>query len=263
MSIKNKNDWCFRFFNSPDYVDIYHDMTGPDRTEKEIQFCERVLQWQPGQRILDAPCGAGRHSLALARRGFSPVGVDFSSYLLLLAQCGIPRFSFRRPKPVFTRGLLQQLPFQNDSFDFIICLFSSFGYGECEDDNLTVMSEFARVLRPGGKVLIDVMNRHFIVPRLNPVFESVQSNLCVREERTITDNGRRLQNCIQVQDKDGNKRIYYYRPWLFNGWELSWLAARAGLKSMAIYGNFYAEEYQDTSERAMMVAVKPMIPDSP
>ena len=257
MTITNKTDWCFRFFNSPDYLDIYDDMTGPERTEKEINFCERVMRWETGCNILDAPCGAGRHSLSLAKRGYNVAGLDFSSYLLEQAKQSVPRFSLRGTKPRYARGLLQNLPFAVGSFDSLVCLFSSYGYGECEEENLQVMKEFARVLRPGGMLLIDVMNRHFIAPRLHPVFESVRSGLKVREERTITDNGRRLHNCIQVEDKKGNKRQYFYRPWLFNGWELSWLATQADLKVDAVYGNFFADKYEDASERAMMVAVKP------
>lgn len=256
MPIKNKTDWSFRFFNSPDYLGIYDSMTGPERTGKELQFCERVLHWQTGQPILDAPCGAGRHSLSLARRGHTVFGLDFSSYLLEKAKNGIPRFSFRGTKPLFTRGLLQNIPFAEETFDYIICLFSSFGYGESDEENQAVMDEYARVLRPGGKVLIDVMNRHFIIPHLNSVYESTHENLFVREERTITDNGRRLHNCIQVRDQEGNTRQYFYRPWLFNGWELSWLATRADLKVEAVYGNFYADPYEQNSERAMLVAAK-------
>ncbi len=256
MNIKNKNDWCFRFFNNPDYLDIYRDMTGPARTDQEIDFCAKVLEWEKGQPILDAPCGAGRHSFELSKRGHNIVGLDFSSYLLKQAKNKIPRFQFRGTKPVFVRGLLQQLPFPADSFDYIVCLFSSYGYGESDDENIFVMQEFNRVLRPGGKVLIDVMNRHFIVPRLNSVYESVQSNLKVREERSFSNNGRRLHNCINVEDSNGAKRQYYYRPWLFNGWELSLFATQAGLSVDAVYGNFQADPYTENSERAMLVAGK-------
>ncbi len=256
MRIKNKNDWCFRFFNSPDYLDIYQDMTDKERTQKELAFCEKVLKWKPGQWILDAPCGAGRHTLLLSRHDHHIVGLDFSTYLLSQAQKGIPQCMVRGTKPHFIQGMLQNLPLCSNTFDYIICLFSSYGYGETEEENLQVMKEFYRVLRPGGKILIDVMNRNFIVPRMSAVYESIQADLYVREERTFSNHGRRLHNCIQVQDKEGNKRQYFYRPWLFNGWELSWIAIQAGMKVVAIYGNFLAETYQEYSERAMIVAEK-------
>ncbi len=257
--MKTKNDWWFRFFNTKDYLDIYREMTGPQRTRQELGFGDKILSWNKGQIILDAPCGAGRHCFELARRGFYVFGLDISIYLLDIAK--------QRKKvsqgnnntfPRFIRGLLQHSPFRSDTFDFVICMFSSFGYGETEEDNLIVLKEYLRVLKPGGKVLIDVMNRHFIIPRLNPIYESVQSGLRVREERTITDQNRRLHNLITVTDKNGDKRSYIYRPWLFNGWELSWLASRAGLKVENVYGNFQGDLYKSDSERAMLVAFKPM-----
>ena len=254
--MKTKNDWCFRFFNSPDYLDIYRDMTGPERTQRELEFCERVLHWKPGESILDAPCGAGRHSLELAKCGHTVVGLDVSSFLLGQARTSLNFISLHAPAPLFVRGLLQSMPFRSASFHFGICLFSSFGYGESEEDNVTVLREFARVLHPGGKVVIDVMNRHFIVPRLNRIHESIQSGLRVREERSIIENGRRLRNRILVKDQMGNQRTYLYCPWLFNGWELSWLAARAGLVVESVYGDFGGSKYETESERAMLVAVK-------
>ncbi|MEW6236877.1 MAG: class I SAM-dependent methyltransferase [Candidatus Omnitrophota bacterium] len=255
--MKTKNDWCFRFFNNPDYLDIYRDMTSPSRTHQELRMCEEVLKWREGEPILDAPCGAGRHSLDLARQGHLVYGVDISNYLLGIAQKESINLTVQYP-PRFVRGLMQALPFKDCYFQYAICLFSSFGYGENEKENLAVLEEFARVLYPGGKALIDVMNRHYLTPRLKKVYESVQSGLRVREERTITDNERRLHNSIMVCDPQGHKRRYLYNPWLFNGFELSWLVSRAGLKVEAIYGNFRAETYTPQSERAIVVAVKPV-----
>jgi ubiquinone/menaquinone biosynthesis C-methylase UbiE len=255
--LKNKNDWCFRFFNNPDYLTIYKDMTGPARTLDELQFCKSVLQWKKQDCILDAPCGAGRHSLQIARQGYHVYGLDFSYYLLGKALEAANRLPIHCPYPYFFRGLLQQLPFKTHCFNYVICMFSSFGYGETEDDNLHVIREFSRVLKPGGKVLIDLMNRHFIIPRLNKVYHSTQYGLTVKEERTITDKEHRLHNVITIQDKNGDKRMYLYNPWLYNGWELALLANKADLEVDAIYGNFDGEPYETSSQRAMLVARKP------
>lgn len=252
----NPNDWSYLFFNSPDYLDIYRDMTGPARTRQELKFCRQALNWKPGDRILDAPCGAGRHVHLLERMKFRAVGLDFSEYLLqkAISKSTLPCWNRRPPRLV--QGLLQDLPFRDESFDFIVCLFSSFGYGESDQDNLLVMREFARVLRPGGRVLIDVMNRHFIVQRIQPVYETIRNSLFVREERELILNKRKLINRITVRDNRGNQREYFYKPWLYNGWELSWIASKAGLAAVNLYGDFQGNRYDLTSERAMLVAEK-------
>lgn len=257
MTSNTPTDWWFRFFSHQDYLDIFEDMTGDDRTQKELNFCEKVLDWVPEETVLDAPCGAGRHVFELAKRGFHLTGLDVSDYLLSLAQNQAKDLAAYTYQPRFVRGLLQKLPFDNGSFHYIVCLFSSFGYGETEDENLQIMREFFRVLRPGGKIVIDVMNRHFIVPRLNRVFFSEHKGLKVKEERSVTDNGRRLNNQFTVTDGGQEKRVYLYRPWLFNGWEISWMASQAGFKQVKVYGNFAAEPYHKNSERAMLAAQKP------
>ncbi len=250
------NQWAYQFFNSPDYLAIYQDMTTPGRTGKELDFCERVLRWEKGQRILDAPCGAGRHCWELARRGHAIIGIDFSSYLLQQAQASNDDAAIDSTPPHWIRGLLQNLPFQTAMFDYIICMFSSFGYGDTPEENLHILKEYARVLRPGGKVLIDVMNRHFVLAGLAQIHRTVQSHLNVHEYRTLTDNKRRLHNRITVQHPNGVTHVYDYRPWMFNGWELSYMANQAGLEVDGLYGSFQAEPYHPQSERAMLVAVK-------
>lgn len=255
---EQSHDWSERFFSHPDYLTIYRDMTGSQRTRQELGFCERVLRWQAGERLLDAPCGAGRHSAPLAQMGLDVTGLDFSGPLLRKAQRREPWQLWRKQRiPKWVRGLLQALPFATGCFDYVVCLFSSFGYLDTEADNLRVMQEYHRVLRPGGMVLIDVMNRHFIVPRLNRAFESVQHGLFVHEERRIINQGRRLHNALTITDRKGETRRYLYRPWLYNGWELSQMAVQAGLEPVSVYGSFEAEMYHAESERAMLVARKP------
>ena len=55
-------------------------------TEQEIDFLVDALRLEPGMRVLDVGCGPGRHSLALARRGYHVVGVDHSAEFLRLAR---------------------------------------------------------------------------------------------------------------------------------------------------------------------------------
>lgn len=250
-------DWCERFFTHPDYLDIYRGMTGPLRTKTELKFCKKFMGWSSGQSVLDAPCGAGRHSIPMARKGLRVTGLDFSGYLLSQAQRVSSGAFFQRPQPEYVQGLIQRLPFQENAFDFIVNLFSSFGYLDSEDENAAVVAEYARVLKPGGKLCIDVMNRHFIVPRLNDVFDSVHDGgLFVREERSIIDNGRRMHNQITVTDGEGRTRKYLYRPWLYNGWELAYFAVQAGLNVDAVYGDFHGAEYSHAGERAILIASK-------
>ncbi len=247
-------DWWFEFFSNPDYLHIYGKTTNAKRTRTELKFAEKVLGWDKDHWILDAPCGQGRHTWELYRRGHRVVGLDISEYLLGVAH---RQKRLWEKHPCFVRGGLSRIPFASNSIHWAMSIFSSFGYGETEEENLNILREYGRVLVPGGKVLIDVMNRHHIVRFLSPVYRHKKGGLAIREERTIIHEGRRLSNQITVTDPNGEQRRYNYVPWLFNGWELSWMAQQAGLEPEAVYGNFDGRKYEENGERAMLVAIKP------
>jgi ubiquinone/menaquinone biosynthesis C-methylase UbiE len=108
----------------------------------------RALGLRRGERILDVPCGFGRHARMLAARGMEVVGVDLSAAMLAEARRGR-----RSARPRFERGDMRRLACR-DEFDAVICMFTSFGYfGDRE--NRGVLRRMARVLKSGGRVLID------------------------------------------------------------------------------------------------------------
>ncbi len=250
--IEHAGTWWFNFFNNSDYLDLYGDTVDEPRTKKELNFCDLALQWKPGERILDAPCGQGRHTRKLREQGHNVISLDISPYLLDLARKGLGTVHGD-----FVRGNLAGIPLQTGCVQYAISMFSSFGYCDTHEQNISMLREYARVLAPGGLLLIDVMNRHFLARFLSPVFRHKEQGMAVREERQIVEDGRRLINIITVTANDGLQRQYPYKPWLFNGWELSLMAEQAGLHPVKVYGSFEGAEYDTESERAMLVARKP------
>jgi 2-polyprenyl-3-methyl-5-hydroxy-6-metoxy-1,4-benzoquinol methylase len=72
-----QNDWYRSFFHGV-WLDVWRGVMTPEMTEADASFLETALRLEPGGRVLDVACGAGRHSLALARRGYAPTGIDLS-----------------------------------------------------------------------------------------------------------------------------------------------------------------------------------------
>jgi ubiquinone/menaquinone biosynthesis C-methylase UbiE len=102
-----------------------------------------------GARILDVPCGQGRHAHLLAEAGYDVHGVDLSRDLLALA---VKRGTGTGLK--YTRGDMRQLPtVWTGRFDAVINLFTSFGFFLDPTDDARVIAEFARVLKPGGLLI--------------------------------------------------------------------------------------------------------------
>lgn len=97
---------------------------------------------EPGP-VLDAACGTGRHSLELARRGHRVIGVDASRDMLDLARAKLPDADFRQ-------GDLAELPVADGAVGAVVCALALVHLPELGG----AMAEFARVLRPGGRVII-------------------------------------------------------------------------------------------------------------
>lgn len=147
-------DWwgAPRGYFGPAYAAIAARFPGPDgtsegeRTEAEVDRIMRVAFDAMGMarpRILDLPCGTLRHARALAARGFDVTGVDLQQQLL----CG------DAPVPRAVADM-RRLPLADGAFDLVLNLWNSFGYFLDEAEEIAALTEFRRVLRPGGLVLL-------------------------------------------------------------------------------------------------------------
>jgi len=148
------NDWWQTFFDA-DYTRLWEAWIDSARTEQEIAGLWKLLDLRDGTRVLDAPCGYGRISLGLARRGAAVLGVDFSESLLNEAQrqrgeAPVERLVYRR------HDLREPLP--ESGIDVALNIFSSLGYGS-EADDVAILSTLRNAVRPGGRVFIETNHR--------------------------------------------------------------------------------------------------------
>jgi SAM-dependent methyltransferase len=126
--------------------------------EAEIDWILSYVRPPAGGRVLDAPCGFGRHSLALARRGFVITGVDLSETELGRAE---ERATAAGVRLDLVRQDMRDMDFSGE-FDLALNLFSSIGYFSDDEDRL-LLDRFCTALRPGGVFVLDTRNRdHFI-----------------------------------------------------------------------------------------------------
>ena len=153
-------------------------------------------------RVLDLCCGFGRHALAFAEAGVEIVGVDLSAALLAQARQlpGAERLAGR-----LVRADARALPFRPAAFDAAVLLFSSFGYfGEGGDGR--VLAGLARAVRPGGRVLLDLMHPARVRAGLVPRTSSRRGAARVLERRALADGGRRVTKAVRVEEQDGGVR---------------------------------------------------------
>ena len=198
--------WFVDLFDE-DYLRTLPFLT-PQATQAEAEFVIDTLTLAPGAQVLDVGCGYGRHAMELAARGFHVVGLDLSTPLLLR---GGEEAARRNLTINFIRGDMRELDFENQ-FDAAYCLFSTFGYFD-DETNKKALQNIARALKPNGKVVIEILNRDYLISDLPTrvwwegdgcvVLEEVELNYFssrIQVNRSVVfDDGRQLEQEISVR----------------------------------------------------------------
>lgn len=240
--------WYKEWFGQ-EYLELYAHRD-EDEAERHVRFVLEHLP-QPGdeppRRVLDLACGAGRHSVALAKHGYHVVGADLS--ITLLAHP--PR------QPSSTAGDMRSLPFAEESFDWLLNFFTSFGYFERERENFRVLEEFVRVLTPGGRFMIDFMNRDRVLAELKEHEVQELAGRKVHIERWYDRETRRINKRMRLETPDGRSSSYLESVRAYDRDEVTIGARWAGLAVDALYGDFNGEPYRHDSERLILVGHKP------
>jgi len=229
-------DWWKRIFNSL-YLKTDGDIVDDQNiTKQEVDYFTTILHLSPGDRILDLCCGQGRHSLELARRGFTRVkGLDRSHYLIQKARAQARREGL---SVQFKEGDARKLPYPTDSFDTVLILGNSFGYFESTQDDLKVLTEVFRVLKPGGKIFIDVADGEYLRENFQPhSWEWISKKEFVLRERSLSkDRQRLISREIITHIENGVIADQFYAERLYSSAELMSLLEKSGFSGITIHG---------------------------
>lgn len=142
------SDWWASYFDAG-YLREYEPLFSLEEDRHQVARLIELLGLPSGARVLDCPCGQGRHAHLLAEAGFDVDGVDLSAPLLARARA---RGTGRMLR--YRRGDMRHLPpAWSGRFDAVLNLFTSFGFFADPRDDARVLREFARVLMPGGVLI--------------------------------------------------------------------------------------------------------------
>lgn len=197
------------------------------QTDREIEFLRRQLPNPPFRSVLDLCCGEGRHAIALARIGYEVIGIDANDSALAIARENAPAGA------VFIQGDMRRLEKPQRPFDAAICLWQSFGYFD-EATNKSVLRQIAGLLRPAGRLILDVYHRQFI--------EHHQGRHTFQKNGlTITEEKHVAANRLTVQLSDASGALNDCFQWqIFTPDELRDAGNSCGLKTMLVCTDFHA-----------------------
>ncbi len=243
-------DWTPGYFGST-YLEAYHQ---DPLTKGQVDGIERLLGLKPGAAILDLCCGYGRHSLEFARRGYEVVGFDLSSTLLARARREAAREGGRVR---FVQGDMRALPFVTE-FDVVVNLFTSFGYFDDRADDLKALRGAAHALRPGGRLLMDLLNKEWLMRHFERRFwDETPAGPALNDLVFDFPTGRLLNTRTLIPSRGPRRRLVSSIR-IYTLAEMVHLLQEAGLTFATAYGGFGGGAYGMDTFRMIVVADRPL-----
>jgi len=159
MTNETNKEWWQTFFFGP-WQELQLAGYPEEQNQAEATFMISALRLQPGARILDVPCGPGRHSIAFAKAGFQVTGIDFNPDAIEHARRSAAENGVAAE---FAVADMREFSW-TQPFDGAVCFYGSFGYFD-DEQNLRFASRVAEALRPGGRFLIDIQVAESLFPK--------------------------------------------------------------------------------------------------
>jgi SAM-dependent methyltransferase len=237
-------------FRPEDYCLFWGEFVSEERTQEQLRFLEREFRLEETRSILDMPCGFGRHSLRLAASGHKVTGVDYNAGFLKMAA----RAAQERGVSVDFRLMdMREIDFC-DEFDRAVMLFTSLGYFS-DEENLKVLKNVARALKPGGLFCIDTMNRDSIALHFRP-FHVVERGEDFAVHRISFDpvNGWVADKRFMVRGGVRTETPFFVR--VYNASELRRLLREAGFAKLRFFGDWESRPLEMQSEHLIVIAEK-------
>lgn len=244
-------DWWATYFDQQ-YLLEYEPIFQLAQDRREAARLIELLELPSGSRILDVPCGQGRHAHLLAEAGFDVDALDYSEHLLKLARKRGAGDTLR-----YLQGDMRELPGRwTGRFDAVLNLFTSFGFFLDPKDDRRVIAEFARVLKSGGLFVFHGGSRDGVMARfLDRDWWQTEDGTMVAHERDFDplSGVLHIRSTFQGPKVKGERE---HRIRLYTATRLAELCADAGLIVEQAFDGFHDRPLGRRSTEMLLVARK-------
>jgi len=230
---------------------MWRKAVSPEQTRLEVDFLERVLRLQAGFRVLDVPCGLGRHSLELASRGYRLASVDLSPQMIEEGRAAAIDAGLEIE---WRNADMRDLSWKSE-FDAGFCFGNSFGYLD-PDGTRGFLQAVSRALKPGARLALDYgMAAECILPRFRErEWAQVEDILFLEENRYHV-----AESCIETTYtfvRDGETKTQKGLHWVYTVREVREFLREAGLQTQDLFGSLDGDRYEVGSPLLLLVAQK-------
>jgi len=225
-------DWFETWFDTP-YYHILYNKRDFQEAESFITKLTEYLNLPPHASVVDLACGKGRHSVFLNTLGFNVLGVDLSQQSINHNK------QFENDKLKFqVHDMRKALPIQE--VDAVLNLFTSFGYFETEEEDLSVFSSVHHGLKKGGVFVLDYLNREFVEDGLQESYDEVRGDIVFHIHKKIENNY--VIKEINFTDQ-GKEYQFFERVKLHTSEKIKEYAERSGFELVRLWGDYQLEDF--------------------
>ncbi len=243
---QNKDEWFETWFDSHYYHILYKD-----RDDKEahlfIDNLSLYLNFLPNDKLLDLACGKGRHSIYLNKKGLSVEGIDLSEESIEYAK------QFENERLQFNQHDMREV-YKTNHFDFILNLFTSFGYFQTDKENQKAITAMAKALQFEGRIVLDFFNTTKTIKNLVKYEEKIVEGITFKISKSIQDNF--IVKDIHFEDK-GKDFHFQERVRAIRSVDFLRYFRNANLTVARIFGDYDLSEFEEgISDRMIFVVEK-------
>jgi cyclopropane fatty-acyl-phospholipid synthase-like methyltransferase len=240
--MQTEKEWFEHWFDTPFYHILY-DYRNDDEARFFMRNLVEYLKLSKGDKILDLPCGKGRHALFLFEQGFQTTGADLSVN------------SIQHAKQFEKEGLSFNIHDMrnplNGSYDAIFNLFTSFGYFNQETTNIKVLKNFKKALEPGGHIVVDFLNLDKVVRELIPEQHLTKKKIDFVIRKRVSENF-----IIKEIEVHHNHKVHHYieKVQALDLNKMKHFAKAAGLEIQEVFGDYELNPFDKmNSERLILI----------
>jgi SAM-dependent methyltransferase len=246
LSDNKEVKWFEEWFNSR-YYHILYKHRNCNEAELFIDNLLGFLQPKEDAAFLDLACGKGRHSVYLNKKGFNITGIDLADESIAAASI------FENKHLSFFVHDMRRV-FRINYFDYVLNLFTSFGYFENQKDDYATINTVFKALKPNGVFVFDFLNTKKTIAKLVETETKTIDNIEFKISRHVADDF--IVKQILVNDK-GKEFSFQERVKALTLKDFEKYFAANKLKIVHLFGNYQLEKYNEyDSDRLIIIAKK-------
>lgn len=229
------------------FKDILFSDETMDSAEEEVEDIIELGGLESGQKILDMPCGIGRHSAILEDKGFDVVGVEKTEDYAQDAEENTNESEIiNEDMKNFKR---------EEEFNAVINWWNSFGYFENTEDDLKMLQNIHASLQENGVLLMDIFGKEISAMNEFGTHWSRESDALFLQDHEIKDDWSKIEN-TWIKVEDGEKVEFTWQQTLYSAQEMRQLLEKAGFTKIEFFGNVEGEPYDHEADRMVVKATK-------